>query len=108
MKKIIYFIPAIIFTAIYGFVLFIGADLELIAYIFWILLILSGILLSMKKWWGCLFGLSMGIWLMVMDLSQRGVPVIRQWPLGLVFSLFYIICGIMIYIDPPTKSSTHT
>ena len=96
MKKILYFIPAIIFCLLYG-IAFIVWDLEPVAYVFCLLLVLSGIILCYNKWWGAVPGIVMGIWLMALDLSTNGPKIIIQWPFGLVIVIYFILCGIVSY-----------
>ena len=90
MKKLLCFIPAIIFTSLYGSVLLAGFELELIAYVFWGLLLISGLILCFKKWWGIVTGVIMGMWLILLDLSAEGPQIISQWPIGLVIILYYL------------------
>lgn len=96
MKKIFYFIPAIFFCFFYG-IAFLIWELELLAYIFCALLILSGIILCYNKWWGVIPGIIMGIWLMVLDLQANYPKIIIQWPLGLIVVIYFILCGLLLY-----------
>ncbi len=95
MKKILYFIPAIVACLFYGPFMLIGS-VELIGYIFCALWIVSSLILFKGKWWGCLPGIIAGIWLAFLDLQATG-QIVRQWPIGIVFCIYYAICGFLIY-----------
>ncbi len=95
MKKVLYFLPAIIFLIFYVFA-FIIADLEPIAYVFCALLILAGAVLSSDKWWGSIVGILVGVWLAVLDITTTGA-VIRQWPIGFAVAVYFIVCGYLSF-----------
>ncbi len=99
MKKIVYFIPAIIFTLFYGFII-IGAGLSVSPIIYaWIaLFIASGVLLSKGRFWGGFLGLLPGIHLIYMSTKDTGQIFPIELPLGIIVTTFYILCcGFVFY-----------
>lgn len=95
MKRILYFIPAIVGCVFYG-IMALAFELEPIAFLFLALLILSGIIMYKGKWWGAIFGLGAGVWLMCLDLKATG-QIIMQWPIGLVIAVYFIVCGGVLF-----------
>ena len=97
VKKIIFFIPAIIFTTLYGFVAIdrIGSISPVVAV--WLVLFLSsGILLSKDIFWGGLLGSLPGIHLIYMGNQETG-QLINETPIGILVLIFYIVCSRYIY-----------
>lgn len=64
----------------------------------WIaLFLISGILLSKEKVWGCLFGMIPGIVFVWMSTNDTGQVINIELPLGIIIIGFYVGCGIGIY-----------
>ena len=96
MKKIIYFLPAIPFTILLVYFAFLTSiDTTPVVWIIDILLILSGLLLCKNKWWGCIFGVVVGVILVYMGLQETG-QIFKEYLIGLPLIVFYIVCGIYI------------
>lgn len=74
MKKLGYFVPSIIAMILYLFLAF-TSGLGAIHWGAWIcvaLLFLSGVFTSNHKWWGCLFGVTVGGILISMGTQYTG------------------------------------
>lgn len=100
MKKIAFFIPAIIFTIFYGGII-IGVNPSIVSPIIypWIgLFIISGILLSKGLFWGGLLGVLPGIHLMYMSTKDTGQIIDIEFPMGSIVASFYLLCcGFVFY-----------
>ncbi|MGL5253423.1 MAG: hypothetical protein ACRC9L_00100 [Brevinema sp.] len=98
MKKVLFFIPAIIFALFYGFLAItaIGAISPIV--IGWLALFLvAGVLLSRTVFWGSLLGVLPAIHLIYMSTQETGQVVNIELPLGIIVLLFYVICGYFVY-----------
>ena len=81
MKKILYFIPAIVFGLVYCLLLVEGQGPILwYGWLFLALMIVSGILLVKGKWWGAIPGVAIGI--------------LPEWQVGIALVLYYIFSGV--------------
>lgn len=98
MKKILFFIPAIIFTLFYGFlsIIDIGAISPIV--IGWLaLFIVAGVLLSRTVFGGSLLGIIPAIHLIYMSTQETGQVVNIELPLGIIVLLYYAICGYFVF-----------
>ena len=96
MKKIIYFLPAIPFTILLVYFLFLTSiDITPVVWMIDILLILSGMLLCKNRWWGCFFGVVVGGILIYMGLQETG-QIFKEYLIGFPLMIFYIVCGIYV------------
>lgn len=93
MRKILYFLPVIL-----GFILYIflglASSFDSINPFVWIalgLLLISGLLMNKKKWWGCFLGILIGILLIYMGSRKTG-QIIKETPLGITICIYYIVC----------------
>ncbi|NMD69360.1 hypothetical protein HHO41_03600 [Bacillus sp. DNRA2] len=97
MKKTIFFIPAIIFSILYGAIAIndIGAISPVV--VVWLaLFFISGFLLNKNAFWGGLLGTLPSIHLIYMGTQDTG-QIINEMPIGIVLLIFYIICGFFVY-----------
>ena len=69
-----------------------GAKINPVVWLFVALLFVSGFLMIKDKWWGCMFGIVTGVILIYMGMQETG-QIIKEWPIGIIFCLYYIICG---------------
>ena len=84
-KNIIYYLPFIIGTLIYSLIS-IFDSITRIHFFVWIslsLLFISGKLMSDGKWYGCIFGILIGILLIYMGLQETG-QISKKHLLGLL------------------------
>ncbi len=98
MKKIVYYIPAVVFSVFYGLII-IGGGIGMISPVVavWLVLFLtSSILLSKKIFWGSFLGALPAIHLIYMGTQETG-QIINEMPIGIIVLIFYIICGGFIF-----------
>ncbi|MBQ2858435.1 MAG: hypothetical protein IJE78_15190 [Bacteroidaceae bacterium] len=95
MKKVIFFTPAIfglmfysLLTVYSGFGAIHPAVCLCIAMLF-----VSAVLMSKKKWYGCIPGILVGVILIWMSFQSTGQVIDIEMPLGIVLILFYILSG---------------
>lgn len=100
MKKIVFFLPAIVFAVFYGGIM-IGASPSIVSPIIypWIgLFLISGILLSKGLFWGGIPGILPGIHLMYMSTKDTGQIMNIELPMGMIVAAFYLLCcGLVFY-----------
>lgn len=98
MRKILYFIPAIIFTLFYVFIAFlIGIRFIFPIVICWLALLwLAGILLIKNIWWGGLLGCIPALCFIYMGTQDTG-QIIKETPIGIVLLLYYLLCCYVVY-----------
>lgn len=97
MKKIIFYIPAIIFSIFYGALTIsdIGAISAIVA-VWLALFFVSGVLLNKNIYWGSLLGALPAIHLIYMGTQETG-QIISETAIGIVVLTFYVICGYFVY-----------
>ncbi len=105
MKKILYFIPAILVMILCLFVAFTdGLSFDSNAWVYVVLPILAGAILSLNKWWGGLFGMATGA--MIIYASTQGeIHIINEMPIGIVVCIYYAIMGYVAYKDKKNKTT---
>lgn len=92
MKKLLFFIPAIISTVFYGFVSLIGVGgIHPIVLLWLILFWAAGFFLSKALLWGGLLGLIPGACFIYMGTQETG-QVFKETPVGIVILLYYAVC----------------
>lgn len=99
MIKILYFIPAVLALIFYGVLAFAGGlgAINPAVWFFVALLIISAILMSQNKWWGSILGIVVGITLIYMSTQYTGQPIDIEKPIGIVFCVYYLICGFSLF-----------
>lgn len=103
MTKILYYIPAIIFTLLYGLLAMSGiAVIVPIAIIWLVLFFASGILLSKNLFWGALLGALPAIHMIYMGTRETG-QIINEIPIGITILIYYIICGGVVFYKSKKK-----
>ncbi len=96
MKKVIFYIPAIIFSIFYGAVAFIGVgSISPIIFVWIGIFCISGYILNKKQVCGVLAGLLPAIHLIYMGTQETG-QLVSEVPAGIVVLIFYVICGYQI------------
>ncbi len=94
MKKILYFMPAIVFGLVYCLLLVEGQGPILWhGWVFLVLMIVSGILLAKKKWWGAIPGIGIGIFFVCTGLANE-YAILPEWQVGIVLILYFLFCGV--------------
>ena len=95
MKKVIYFTPAIFGLVFYCFLaVFSGfGAIHPTVWLCIVALFVSAVLMSKKKWYGCIPGVLVGILLIWMSFQSTGQVIDIEMPLGIALILFYILSG---------------
>lgn len=97
MKKVVFFIPAILFTILYGS-LALGdvGTINPIAIACLILFWIAGILLSKTIFWGGVLGLIPGAYFVYLGTQETG-QVFNETPIGLVVLAYYAACMYFVF-----------
>lgn len=97
MKKIVYFIPAILIVLFGLFLPMMG----LAAGAFWLvwlaLFVIGGILLARGKIWGSFIGMLPGIHQMYMSTQDTGQAINIEFPMGILITTFYLLCFLFLF-----------
>ena len=104
MKKKLYFLPFVLGCMLYTF-LGIASSFGSINQFVWIalgMILISGILMDKKKWWGSVLGILIGILLIYMGNQETG-QIIKETLFGIIMCIYYIVCSIISYRDANTK-----
>lgn len=105
MKKVIFYIPSIIFAILYVMIAIsnIGAISPIV--IAWlVLLFISGFILNKNLFWGSLLGILPAIHLIYMGTQETG-QIINEMPIGIIIFIYYIICGLFVYRNNKKSNS---
>ena len=95
----IYSLPALLYG---GLVATIGSSIgfggfEPEAWIYLILLTVAAILLSIKKWWGCIPGMAVGSIVIYLFQMTRVHQHVNVTPLGIGVILYFAAMGLICY-----------
>ncbi|MEA5010657.1 MAG: hypothetical protein VB100_02930 [Angelakisella sp.] len=93
MGKVLFYLPAIFFAVLYGWVALAAMGAISPVVFVWIgLFIVSGFLLSKYKFWGGLFGMLPGLHMIYMSTKDTGQVMNIELPMGLILVIFYVFC----------------
>ena len=96
MKKILYFLPAIVFGLVYLLLIVENAgSIEPHGWFILALMIVSGILLAKNKWWAAIPGVCIGIFFIYSGLTNEYM-ILPEWQTGIALVL-YNICKTVGY-----------
>lgn len=97
-KKLLFFIPTILTIIIYAICIVLGFGIPSINHFVWLILFsIGGVLLSIDKFWGSFFGLIPGFIFIYMSTQETGQVINIEFPLGIIVSIYYIICGLIVF-----------
>ena len=102
MKKTLYFIPTLVVLAFLLFLLTVlgSPTNQLDDYIVGIAVLsifaVSDWLLSKRKWYGCIPGVLLGVYIIFYGSQYHG-QVLDERPIGAAIFLYYLICGVLAY-----------
>lgn len=101
MKTLFYYIPPTVALLFYTFLTLTSGlgSINPMVWFFVVLLFIAAFLLTKNKWWGAFLGLVVGIVLLWMGSQYSGQPIDIERPIGIVLCLFYIICGIVSFVQ---------
>lgn len=92
MKKLVFFIPAIIVTLFYGLAALGGMGVIHPIIVLWLALLwIAGVFLSKTVFWGGLLGFIPGACFIYMGLQETG-QIFKETLLGVVILLYYAVC----------------
>ncbi len=98
MRKLIGYIPAVLFTAFYLYVGMTGAGLTLSMILIWLACFwLSAFFLHKGLFWGGALGLIPGVHMIYMSTQYTGQVINVEMPLGIILILFYGIYGFYLW-----------
>ncbi|MFV0255132.1 MAG: hypothetical protein ACK5G7_03270 [Erysipelotrichaceae bacterium] len=105
MKKLWFFVPAVIFTLLYG-LLALGeiSAINPIVIVWLLFLWLAGVLLSKTIFWGGLVGMIPALSLIYMGTQETG-QIINEAPIGIVVLLYYLVCIYFVYKKRTSNSN---
>ena len=99
MRKIFYYIPAVMSLLFYS-VLTVVSGFRAVHPLAWGgvgILFLSAFLLCKDRWYGCVGSFLPGCALIYMSTRFTGQVIAVELPLGILFCLYYLVCGIVVY-----------
>lgn len=106
MKKLVFFIPAILFTIIYGLLAIVSiTSIHPIAIVLLIMFWSAGVLLYKKVIWGGLLGIIPAAVFIYMGTQDTG-QIFSETPIGIVILLYYVVCICWIYKKNISKSGS--
>lgn len=98
MRKLIGYIPATLFMAVYLFAWFSGNGLTLSMVLIWLACFwLSAFVLHKGLCWGGIFGMIPGVQMIYMGAQETGQVINIEMPLGIMLILFYGIFGVYLW-----------
>jgi len=104
-EKILYFVPLVIFSIIYFIMMVMGMGLISMREVLWLACFgISGSLLGKGRFWGGVVGMVPAISFLVMSTQYTGQVIDIERPLGILLSIYYLICSHMVY---RTSRSSH-
>lgn len=106
MKKLLFYMPAIIFTLFFGIAALSGiGSVSPIVFVWLALWFISGFLLNKGFCWGSFLGAMPAIHLVYMGTQDTG-QIFSELPIGIVVLGFYVVCGYWVYHKKMKASST--
>ena len=96
VSVIMYFIPAAI-TVICDLIAVEALGFSSVhpaAWLITLMLVISAFLMYQNRWWGCLFGIAVGISLINNATADKG-PMTYEIPIAIPICVYYLICGII-------------
>lgn len=92
MKKILYYIPFLVFGLFYALILFSGSNsVSPIVWLWLALLLISGILMGENIAWGAIAGMLPAVHIIYMGTKDTG-QITGETPIGIMVFIFYAIC----------------
>lgn len=97
MKKVLFYVPAAIYTIAVIALNIILKSFSPLWYAWVVLLWLGGFLLNKGKIWGGLFGLLPAIHLLYMSTQYTGQTVNIEMPLGIATAVYVLACIFVVW-----------
>lgn len=99
MKKRLFYLPAVISLLFYIF-MGINFGFKSINYFVWVfvfVLFISAYFMNRNNYFASIGGIIVGIYLIYMSTIDTGQIIKMEMPLGIIFIIYYLVCGILIY-----------
>ena len=96
MRKFLYIMPAVLICMLYALLAALAggiSEFQPIAFIYLIFPLVAGIFLRKGKWWGGLFGMAMGAWLIYSNMTAETI-VKATLILGFIFVAYYALMSV--------------
>ena len=96
MKRFLYIMPAVLILMLYALLTALAGGVsgfQSVAFVNMGLPLAAGILLRKGKWWGCLFGVSMGALLLFNSAATVGVVI------AVVLMGYYAVMGVLCAVS---------
>lgn len=97
MKKVLFFLPAVVYTIAVIALNIILQTFSPLWYTWVVLLWLGGLFLSKGKAWGGLFGLFPSAHLIYMSSQYTGQAINIEMPLGIATALYVLCCSFLVW-----------
>lgn len=101
MKKILYFLPFVLWSALYIHIGIVDSFSRLnpIVWVLLSMLLISGILMLNHKWWGCVLGILFGLYFIIMGFMSLGhsAQLMNEMPFGIIMCAYYAYFGMDLY-----------
>lgn len=91
MKKILYYIPFVVFGLFYALILFSGTSVSPVVWLWLALFLISGILMGRNLSWGAMIGMLPALHMIYMGTKDTG-QIINEIPIGTLVLIFYAVC----------------
>lgn len=100
MKRFLYIMPAILILILYALLTALAGGIsgfQSIAVVNMGLPVVAGVLLRKGKWWGCLFGIALGVLLLFNSAAKVAVVI------AVVLMVYYAVMGLVCALSQKKK-----
>ena len=105
MKKVLFLLPAVLSAVLY-IAIGIFDSFNLMSPLAWIMILvlfISGFFMIKNKPYACIGGIFFGCYLIFMSTQYTGQIIDIERPMGIIFIVYYLICGLVIFKDNQRK-----
>ncbi|WP_422484945.1 hypothetical protein [Gudongella sp. DL1XJH-153] len=98
MKKLVFYIPAILLAIIFGWLAtsFRIDPISPIVLVWMTLFLVSGFLLNNNRAFGGVLGMLPGIHMIYMSTKDTGQIINIELPFGIIILIFYLVCSVSV------------
>ena len=102
MKKVLLYLPSIVYAIVTIVLNIISQTFSPLWYIWIVLLWIGGFMLNNGKVWGGILGLLPAIHIIYMSTQEAG-QVINEMPIGIITALYILICMFAVWRKSSSK-----
>lgn len=105
MRKFLYVMPAVLICMLYAILTILAGGIggfQPIALVYVGFPILAAVFLRRGKWWGCLFGVAMGVILLYNGMTAQP-QMFAGFVIGLILAAYYIAMGLVCAASDKVK-----